>query len=135
VPRIDPVLRNARTCYDHLAGSLGVGLADALVAKGALVMTDEGGEVTEIGRELLTSLGIATDLPRRSRRLYCRPCLDWSERRYHIAGVLGAALLDRCLQLHWVTRAIEGRVITVTAAGYRGFARTFDLELSRTTVG
>jgi DNA-binding transcriptional ArsR family regulator len=128
VPRIDPALRAARTCYDHLAGRLGVGLADALIGQGALALTPEAGEVTEAGQELLASFGIATCAPRQSRRLYCRPCLDWSERRCHIAGVLGAALLQRCLELGWIDRAMEGRIVTVTAKGRRGFAHSFGFE-------
>jgi DNA-binding transcriptional ArsR family regulator len=126
--RIDPALRAARTCYDHLAGSLGVGLADALVARGALALTPEAGEVTQAGRELLAAFGVATGALPQSRRLYCRPCLDWSERRCHIAGVLGAALLQRCLELGWIERAMEGRVVTVTPKGRRGFAQRFGFE-------
>ncbi len=131
--RIDPALRDARTCYDHLAGRLGVGLADALITKGALTLTPEAGEITEVGRDLLASFGISTHAPHPSRRLYCRPCLDWSERRCHVAGVLGAALLQRCLELGWVDRAMEGRVITVTAAGRRGFAQKFGFEFRADT--
>lgn len=133
VSRIDPALRDARTCYDHLAGRLGVGLADALIARGALSLTPEAGEVTQTGRDLLASFGISTHAPQPSRRLYCRPCLDWSERRCHIAGVLGAALLQRCLELGWVDRAMEGRAVTVTATGRRGFAQQFGFEFEAAT--
>ena len=132
--RIDPGLRDARTCYDHLAGRLGVGLADALVAKEALTLNEEAGEITQTGRELLAAFGIATDIARRSQRLYCRPCLDWSERRLHIAGVLGAALLQRSLDLGWIERAMEGRVVTVTAKGQHGLAQTFGFDF-RTAIG
>jgi DNA-binding transcriptional ArsR family regulator len=128
ISRIDPALRDARTCYDHLAGRLGVGLADALVAKGALTLTQEAGEITQAGQELLVSFGISTEIPRQSRRLYCRPCLDWSERRSHLAGILGAALLQRCLELGWIERALEGRIVIVTAKGRRGFAQRFGFQ-------
>jgi DNA-binding transcriptional ArsR family regulator len=128
VLRIDPALRAARTCYDHLAGRLGVGLADALIARGALALTPEAGEVTPAGQELLAAFGSAAGAPPPSRRLYCRPCLDWSERRCHLAGALGAALLQRCLELGWIDRALEGRVVTVTAKGRRGFAHRFGFE-------
>lgn len=127
-PPIDPALCDARTCYDHLAGRLGVGLAEALVAKGALALTEEAGEITQTGRGLLATFGIPTEITGRSQRLYCRPCMDWSERRWHLAGVLGAALLQRCLDLGWVDRALEGRAVTVTEKGRRGFAQTFDFE-------
>ena len=129
-PRVDPALRDARTCYDHLAGRLGIGLADALVAKGALTLTAEAGEITPRGRDLLAEFGIAAEVARSAGRLYCRPCMDWSERRWHLAGVLGTALLHRCLDLGWVRRALEGRAVTVTAKGRRGFARTFDFEFA-----
>ena len=128
-PRVDPVLREARTCYDHLAGHLGVALADTLVASGAVVLTDEAGEVTEAGHALLRTFGVPAVPPRRTRRLYCRPCLDWSERRPHLAGVLGAALLDRTLELGWIARAKEGRAVNVTQKGTRGFAEVFGLHL------
>ncbi len=131
--RIDPELGDARTCYDHLAGRLGVGLADALIAKGALILTTEAGEVTEVGRSLLAAFGISSHAPHPSRRLYCRPCLDWSERRCHVAGILGAALLQRCLELGWIDRAVEGRVVTVTAKGRRGFAQRFGFEFKADT--
>lgn len=132
--RIEPALRAARTCYDHLAGRLGIGLADALIAKGALILTDEAGEITPTGRDLLTSFGIPAELAHGTQRLYCRPCMDWSERRWHIAGVLGTALLRRCLDLGWVQRALEGRAVTVTAKGRRGFAQTFDFKFAATPV-
>jgi DNA-binding transcriptional ArsR family regulator len=131
-PRIDPALRDARTCYDHLAGRLGISLAEALVAKGALILTDEAGEITPSGHDLLATFGIPADLARGSRRLYCRPCMDWSERRWHLAGVLGTALLQRCLDLRWVQRALEGRAVTVTARGRRGFVQTFDFDFAAT---
>jgi DNA-binding transcriptional ArsR family regulator len=127
-PRIDLALRDARTCYDHLAGRLGVGLAEALVAKGALALTEEVGEITPSGRGLLATFGLPTEVTGRSRRLYCRPCMDWSERRWHLAGALGTALLQRCLDLGWGHRALEGRAVTVTEKGHRGFAQTFDFE-------
>lgn len=126
-PRIDPALRNARTCYDHLAGRLGVALADALVARAAVILTPDAGEVTQLGLDLLDSLGILLETPRRSKRLLCRPCLDWSERRPHIAGALGAALNKRMLALGWIERG-EGRSVTVSAPGRRGLADAFGLD-------
>ncbi len=126
-PRIDPALRNARTCYDHLAGRLGVALADALAARGAVVLTPDAGEVTELGLDLLDSLGILIETPRRSKRLLCRSCLDWSERRPHIAGALGAALQKRMFTLGWIKRD-KGRAITVTPAGRRGLVEALGLD-------
>ena len=127
-PRISEALRVARTCYDHLAGRLGVGLADALVARGAIVLDEEAGEVTKTGREWLADFGLATERVGRTRRLFCRPCLDWSERRPHLAGVLGAALCQRCEDLGWIRRERDSRAVTITTAGRRGFADAFGLD-------
>src|SRR6201987_3594715 len=101
-PRYQPrwrggdALRNARTCYDHLAGRLGVGLADALAARGHLVLGEEAGDLTPEGVAFLANLGVQTQDSRR-KRAFCRPCLDWSERRPHLAGAIGAALARRCV--------------------------------------
>lgn len=92
----DDRLRFARTCYDHLAGQLGVAIADALVAKKYVVLTEEGGEVTDAGARFLDAFGANLTSKSRSRRIFCRPCLDWSERRYHVAGLVGAEILRRC---------------------------------------
>jgi DNA-binding transcriptional ArsR family regulator len=127
-PRISPALREARTCYDHLAGRLGVGLADALIARGAVVLGDEAGEVTESGRAWLGDFGVPIERIGRTRRLFCRPCLDWSERRPHLAGVLGAGLCRRCEEIGWFTRSSDSRAVTITADGRRGFAEAFGLS-------
>jgi DNA-binding transcriptional ArsR family regulator len=119
-------LRTARTCYDHLAGRLGVALADALSHAGHIALSHDGGEVTEPGHAFLRDFGAE---PTAGRRVFCRPCLDWSERRPHIAGRLGAALADRCLALGWIQRQRDSRAVTITAAGAHGFAETFGITL------
>ena len=91
----DDALRFARSCYDHLAGQVGVAVADALVAMGHIVLTDEGGEVTSSGGRFLSALG--ADLRPTTRRIYCQPCLDWSERRYHLKGLVGARMVQMCV--------------------------------------
>jgi DNA-binding transcriptional ArsR family regulator len=94
-PRVPKALREARTCYDHLAGRLSIALADTMVANGAVRMDDDGAVVTVCGRAWLGEMAIDLDAARGSgRRPICRPCLDWSERRPHLAGTLGAILLD-----------------------------------------
>jgi DNA-binding transcriptional ArsR family regulator len=120
-------LRFARTCYDHLAGRLGVALADALVAKGAVILDDDGGEVTDVGRRFFCDFGVDLVVKARSRRIFCRPCLDWSERRLHIGGTLGAKLAARCFALNWIRRNSESRAVTVTPAGQRGFHETLGM--------
>lgn len=131
-PRIGPAdaaLRAARTCYDHLAGRLGVALADALVARGHLELGADGGAVTVQGEAFLGSIGIAArpDGARRGRP-FCRPCLDWSERRPHLGGALGAALCARCFELGWLRRMPGTRALEVTREGRRGFDERFGVE-------
>lgn len=125
----DEVLRFARTCYDHLAGWLGVAVADSLVANGHIVLTEEGGEVTPSGTAFLIEFGADLQAPAHSRRIFCRPCLDWSERRYHVAGRVGSALWRRCVDLGWLERSRETRAVRVTPAGSAGLKSTFGLDL------
>jgi len=119
-------LRTARTCYDHLAGRLGVALADSLTHGGYVALSRDGGEVTGRGTAFLADFGAE---PVAGKRVFCRPCLDWSERRPHIAGRLGAALATRCLDLGWIERQRDSRAVTITAAGTLGFSDTFGIDL------
>jgi DNA-binding transcriptional ArsR family regulator len=119
-------LRTARTCYDHMAGRIAVGIADSLITNAHVVLDDDGGKVTDAGRAFLEGVGI--DLAATSKRkVFCRPCLDWSERRPHLAGAVGGALLEHALSRGWVERLKDSRALTVTAAGHQGFAETFGL--------
>jgi len=126
----DDALRFARTCYDHLAGRLGVAIADALVAKRYIVLTEEGGEVTAAGARFLTKFGAELNAKSASRRIFCRACLDWSERRYHVAGLVGAEIWRRCLELGWVTQQRDTRAVRVTSAGRRGLRDTFGIKVA-----
>ena len=125
----DDELRTARTCYDHIAGRLGVALTDALTRGGHLVLSDDGGMVTPAGEKLLNGFGVLVEEARQGRRTFCRPCLDWSERRPHLAGALGAALADRCLDLGWIARMRGSRALKISAKGERGFAEVFGVTL------
>ncbi|PYQ49324.1 MAG: transcriptional regulator [Acidobacteria bacterium] len=129
----DEALRAARTCYDHLAGRLAVGLADAMAARGHIEIDRDGGVVTREGAAFLRDLGIDVGAEAPSKRRFCRTCLDWSERRLHLAGVLGAALMRRCFELHWVRRIEGTRALAVTAGGEDGFGKVFGLAVSRIT--
>jgi DNA-binding transcriptional ArsR family regulator len=124
----DDRMRFARTCYDHLAGTLGVAIADALVAKGCLMLGDDGGEVTAAGERLFTDFEMNLDKGR-IKRIFCRPCLDWSERRYHVAGHVGAEILRRCLELGWIARERDARTVRITPTGHAGLRDTFGLSL------
>ena len=119
-------LRTARTCYDHMAGRIAVGIAGSLVERSHIVLEEDGGKITEAGHTFLESIGI--NLPSASkRRIYCRPCLDWSERRPHLAGVVGATLLNHALDRGWVQRVQDSRALTITPAGQLAFAETFGI--------
>jgi DNA-binding transcriptional ArsR family regulator len=124
----DDALRLARTCYDHLAGRLGVAIAEALVARGAVVLSDDGGEVTTDGAAFLADR-LALDLVRiPRRRAFCRPCLDWSERRLHLAGAVGAALAERCFALGWIERIRDSRAVAITPRGQIALRELFRID-------
>ncbi len=130
----DAALREARTCYDHLAGRLGVALADALVAGGHAELAGDGGLITETGAAFLGKVGIdveALQAPRGTRpaRILCRPCLDWSERRPHLAGAVGAALCAHSLAKGWIRRIDGTRAVAVTPKGQRIFREEFGARL------
>jgi DNA-binding transcriptional ArsR family regulator len=116
VPNTPSRLRAARTCYDHVAGTLGVALHDRLLA---LRWLDDGYEVTTNGAKGLTSLGIDLEATRKLRRRFAYPCLDWSERRPHMGGALGAALLGAVLKRKWIVQDLDSRAIGVTSLGRR----------------
>jgi DNA-binding transcriptional ArsR family regulator len=120
----DPALRAARTCYDHLAGRLGVAVADGMVARGYAELSDDAGVVTAAGVSWLGDIGIDVggfSAGRRSSRVLCRPCLDWSERRPHLAGAVAAALCTHSLAQGWIRRIAATRAVAVTPKGERVF--------------
>ena len=127
--KADDAMRMARTCYDHFAGKLGVGLADKLIERGYLVLTPEAGEVTEHGAAFLSDFGVDLAALRMKRRMLCRPCLDWTERRLHLGGTVGATIARRCFDLGWFARLRDSRALTVTAAGRRGLEDVFGVIL------
>jgi len=106
-----------------------VALADRLVQRNHVVLGDESGLVTDEGRAFLSELGIGLDNASNSRRAFCRPCLDWSERRWHIGGFIGAALADRCFELGWTERQKDGRAVTITPSGQRALKRIFGVSV------
>jgi DNA-binding transcriptional ArsR family regulator len=128
----DDALRFARSCYDHLAGQLGVAITDALVAMGHISLTDEGGEVTASGARFLSAFG--ADLTPRTRRIFCQPCLDWSERRYHLKGLVGARILDRLLELGWLKCVSGSRALQLTSSGRAGLCEIFQIEINNESV-
>ena len=130
----DAALRAARTCYDHRAGRLGVALADALVEVGRVELASDGGMVTDAGIQFFGRIGIdldvlATHSGKRLARVLCRPCLDWSERRPHLAGTIGAALCAHSLGKGWIRRNDGTRAVTITPKGRLVFRDEFDVRL------
>ena len=127
----DAAMRRARTCYDHMAGALGVALADALQAHGHVELDDGVGLVTPTGLDFLNRLGLPADslaAGRGNTRPFCKPCLDWSERRPHLAGRLGAALCSHFLDTHLVRRVGGSRALEITPAGQAFLRDRFDIR-------
>ena len=127
--RCGEAMARARTCYDHLAGRLGVSLADSLAKQEHVILSDQGGVVTEKGHDFLRTLGVDLSVPGKSRRAFCRPCLDWSERRLHIGGYIGAAIASRCMALGWTERRKDGRALIITPAGEQAFESVFGIRV------
>lgn len=122
---LDPAMRELRSCYDHLAGRIAVELGGRLLAGGHPVqLTSEAGA-------LLSRIGIDLESLGRGRRPLCRACLDWSERRPHVAGALGAAMLERFAELGWVKRRETSRALVLTATGERGLSQIFSVRAIR----
>jgi DNA-binding transcriptional ArsR family regulator len=124
-------LRHARTCYGHLAGELGVRLHDALIAHDVLAPCDGHYEIGDDGRRWLAGLGFDAETVQASPRGIAYPCVDWSERRDHLAGPLAVALLDRFLDERWLTRVGDSRALAVNATTRRRLDRFLDLPIAR----
>jgi len=136
-PRYRPLTRQARElsaariCYDHLAGRLSVDLTDFFTAHEYIVLGDEAAEITQEGTRFLTEFGIDLAALTSTRRHLCRLCLDWTERRPHVAGMVGAALTTRYFDLGWTERMKHTRAVIVTEPGKRGFLETFVINASQ----
>jgi DNA-binding transcriptional ArsR family regulator len=131
----DAAFRAARVCYDHLAGQLGVALADALVKAGYAELSAEGGIFTDKGLEFLRRIGIQTGgfvtaNGGPSKRALCRPCLDWTERRLHLGGAIGAAICSHCFDKGWIRRIEDSRAVSITPSGRLFFRKQFGPELT-----
>ncbi|HTH10872.1 MAG TPA: transcriptional regulator, partial [Acidovorax sp.] len=113
----EPALRRARMCYDHLAGEVGVQFYESLLRQGLVRATPTGVEITPSGAQWFAQVGIDTSALAQQRRMLCRPCLDWSERRHHLGGALGAALLQRLFEGGWAHRPAGSRVVQFTPKG------------------
>lgn len=122
-------LRAARSCYDHLAGRLGVAVTDRVIRQGAISLSKGSFEMTAGGETFFRKLGVDIDAALTSRRTFARACLDWTERRPHLAGSLGASVLENFLLASWVERNKRDRSLRVTPQGRAGFARVLHVSI------
>ncbi len=133
VPTTPSNLRAARTCYDHMAGTLGVMLHDRITARGWLAANSASGnygyDVTPKGLRELGTIGVDVETIRGHRRRFACGCLDWSERRFHLGGALGAELLRIALKRKWVSPEIDGRALAVTCRGRREILEKFGVRV------
>ena len=126
----DARMNLARTCYDHLAGRLGVSIADALVDRAYITLDEDGGDVSPAGVAFLADFGLDCErLGGLQRRIFCRPCLDATERRVHLAGRLGKAIASRCFELGWLVQAPGTRVVEITRKGSLGLKASFAFDM------
>jgi DNA-binding transcriptional ArsR family regulator len=123
----EPALRKARVCYDHLAGELGVLIFDSLKKRRLLMLVEDTPKLTRQGQRYCEKFGIDVQALARERRPLCRACLDWSMRRYHLAGALGAAVFRRCLDLRWARRENASRVVGFSAHGEKALREQFGI--------
>lgn len=121
----DAALREARVCYNHLAGDKGIALYQGLMQRGYLTEDGEAVALTDAGAGFLRDFGLDLDGLRRAKAPMCRSCLDWSARQTHLAGSVGRALLARMQELGWAERVESTRIVRFSAAGERGFAEAF----------
>lgn len=122
-------LRQARTCYDHLAGKLGIQLTNSLLSAGVISEVGDQYTVTEKGEDFFKVFQVDLGRVKRKRRSFTHRCLDWSERRHHLAGALGHALLERLLELHWIQRVPSTRAIKITPEGKKGLQEIFHIDV------
>lgn len=125
----DHNLRAARTCYDHLAGALGVQLRDTMLNQNILREGDAEFVVTSVGEDFFGRFQIDLDSVRKKRRCFSSKCLDWSERRHHLAGALGNAVLKRLFELNWLRRIEGTRALKITDEGKRGLQETLHIDI------
>lgn len=124
-----PAIKYCRTCYDHLAGKVGVVITDSLLKQRIIVADNESFEVTNKGKKWFSEMGIGIDELQLQRRSFLRPCLDWSERRHHIAGSLASALLDKILSSDWIRKTKNSRAMIITSKGQKVFYEMFKISV------
>lgn len=122
-----PPIKYCRTCYDHLAGKIGVAIADSLLEQKIIIEKNGIFEISSEGKKWLSDFGINVEGAKKQKRIFLKPCLDWSERRNHIAGSIGALLLDKMISEDWFRRTKNSRAMTITAKGAKELLRYFKI--------
>ena len=122
-----PPIKYCRTCYDHLAGKIGVALADSLLEQKIIIEKNNTFEITSEGEKWFSDFGVNIGDAKKQKRIFLKPCLDWSERRYHIAGSVGTLLLNKMLEQDWIRRTKDSRVIIITAKGEKEMLKSFKI--------
>ncbi|QDW18785.1 helix-turn-helix transcriptional regulator [Flavobacterium sp. KBS0721] len=122
-----PPIKYCRTCYDHLAGKIGVALADSLLEQKIIIEKNNTFEVTSEGEKWFSDFGVNIGDAKKQKRIFLKPCLDWSERRYHIAGSVGTLLLNKMLEQDWIRRTKDSRVIIITGKGEKEMLKSFKI--------
>jgi DNA-binding transcriptional ArsR family regulator len=113
-------IKYCRTCYDHLAGKIGVEITAKLIDKKYIVLDNKSFLVTDEGKTFFNNLGIDLEALKKQKRIFAKPCLDWSERKHHFSGSLAAALLNKMFELDWIRRIDNSRAVSITASGQKG---------------
>jgi DNA-binding transcriptional ArsR family regulator len=127
-PEARTPIQIARTCYNHLAGSLGVRITETIVHRGHLREVGRDYHLTRSGGQWFAELGMNIESLRKSGRVFARQCLDWSERRNHLAGALGSALANRLFELDWIEKGSKSRAVQITTLGRRELKRRLDIS-------
>lgn len=122
-------IKYCRTCYDHLAGKVGVLMTEALIKQKIIGLNASDYFLTKKGEKFFSDLEINTEELKKHRRIFAKPCLDWSERKHHLAGSLGAALLDKMLSWNWLRKTNRSRAIIITSKGQQQLYNTLKISL------
>ncbi|KQB41639.1 ArsR/SmtB family transcription factor [Flavobacterium aquidurense] len=122
-----PPIKYCRTCYDHLAGKIGVALADSLLEQKIIIEKSNTFEISTEGEKWFSDFGINIEDAKKQKRIFLKPCLDWSERRYHIAGSIGTFLLNKMLEQDWIRRTANSRAIIITGKGEKELLKNFNV--------
>lgn len=125
----DSNIKYCRTCYDHLAGRIGVEITEQLLSENYIELENKTFTITKKGEIFFTNFGIDTLKLKKQRRTFAKPCLDWSERKHHISGSLATAILNKMLELDWIRRIASSRAIIITSNGKKGFYEKFKLNI------